>query len=78
MRGVVFYPDGSTLLPRGSASIFEPHNRFFIPHAKLRRADCVIGPCPNDFREKLIEAVKASIELEADKRRTLFRILGTA
>jgi hypothetical protein len=76
MRGVVFYPDGATVLPRGVDSIFEPHNRFFVPHTKLRRAECVIGPCPQDFREKLIDAVMASIELEPEKRRTLLKVIG--
>lgn len=78
MRGVVFYPAGATILPKASDSIFEPHNRFFIPHTRLRRADCVVGPCPSDFREKLIAAAKASIEIDADKRRTLLGIIGAA
>ena len=68
--------EGATVLPKGTDSIFEPHNRFFIPHAKPRRADCALGLCPSDFRQKLIE--RASIEIESDKRRTLLKMIGVS
>src|SRR5207244_1680614 len=49
---VVYYPAGATCLPQTYESIFEPHNRFPIPHARLRRPTCVVGPLPDDLRER--------------------------
>ena len=57
-------------------TVIDPRNQFPIPYSEiathLSNGECeLLGSLPDDFREKLIEAVKASRVIERNKKNRL-------
>ena len=73
MAGCVFYRAGEVCFHQ--ATVVQPDNLFAIPHAQLRDQSCVIGRLPDDFHAKLVQAIRASIKLDANRQRRLLEML---
>ncbi len=74
MAGCVFYRAGEVCFHLDT--VVQPDNLFMIQHANLRDPACVIGQLPADFHGKLVQAIRASIKLDANRRRVLLEMLG--
>jgi hypothetical protein len=74
MAGCVFYRAGEACFHVDT--IIQPDNLFMIRHAQLRKPSCVIGELPEDFHGKIVQAIRASIKLDANRQRGLLAMLG--
>jgi hypothetical protein len=74
MAGCVFYRAGEACFHQDT--IVQPDNLFLIPYAQLRGPSCVIGQLPEDFHGKLVQAIRVSIKLDANRRQRLLAMLG--
>jgi hypothetical protein len=74
MAGCVFYGAGEACFHLDT--VVQPDNLFMIKYAQLRKPSCVIGQLPEDFHGKLVQAIRASIGLDANRQRMLLAMLG--
>jgi len=80
MAGVVFYPAGSNpCFDRDT--VIQPDNQLAIPHARLARQEstgdfALLGEMPDDFKDRLIEASRASVTMDGRQRKRLWIVLG--
>ena len=73
MAGVVLYEPGDTCFRVRTA--IQPDNWFAVEHRNIRAED-LIGHLPNDFHERLVTAIRASVRLTGKQRAKLLTMIG--
>lgn len=72
MAGAVYYRAGElSFFPQNT--VIQPDNQFPIPHTHLNTCHnsgtfAVLGRMPDDFRQRLIDAVKASVTMTSVRK----------
>ena len=80
MAGVVYYPAGSNPCFERD-TVIQPDNQLPIPHARLARQEStgdysLVGQMPADFKDRLIEAARASVTMDGRQQKRLWIVLG--